>query len=123
MKLPPEQQAIRDKCFHPLGTYMEFPKEDVETSKAARFEKIVSQYPVGLVVKTGNCAFTQQELHQRVNGVVHVILDHREPGGEPIAFMYECRIYQITAILASPKGRQSLWRWYEISERANHIFS
>jgi len=58
MKLPPEQQAIRDKCFHPLGKYMEFPKEDVETSKATRFEKIVSQYPVGLVVKTGNCAFT-----------------------------------------------------------------
>ena len=58
MKLPPGQQAIRDKCFHPLGKYMEFPKEDVETSKAARFEKIVSQYPVEWVVKTGNCAFT-----------------------------------------------------------------
>jgi hypothetical protein len=57
MKLPPEQQAIWDKCFHPLGKYMEFPKEDVETSKAARFE-IVSQYPVGLVVNTGNGAFT-----------------------------------------------------------------
>ena len=53
MKLPPTQQAIRDKCFHPLEKYMEFPKEDVETSKAARIEKIVSQYPVGLIVKTG----------------------------------------------------------------------
>ena len=40
-KLPPEQQAIRDKCFHPSGTFVEFPIEDVETSIPARFEKIV----------------------------------------------------------------------------------
>ena len=41
MKLPPEQQAIRDGCFHPSGTFVEFPIEDVETSIPARFEKIV----------------------------------------------------------------------------------
>ena len=27
--LPPEQQAIRAKCFHPSGTFVEFPIEDV----------------------------------------------------------------------------------------------
>jgi hypothetical protein len=27
-----EQQAIRDKCFHPSSTFVEFSKEDVETS-------------------------------------------------------------------------------------------
>jgi hypothetical protein len=27
-KLPPEQQAIRGKCFHPSGKYIEFPQED-----------------------------------------------------------------------------------------------
>jgi hypothetical protein len=31
-KLRPEQQAIRDRCFHPSGTFVDFPKEDVETS-------------------------------------------------------------------------------------------
>jgi hypothetical protein len=31
-RLPPEQQAIRDTCFHPSGTFVEFPIEDVETS-------------------------------------------------------------------------------------------
>jgi len=40
VKLPPEQQAIRDKCFHPSGTFVGFPIEDVETSIPARFEKI-----------------------------------------------------------------------------------
>ena len=40
-KLPAQQEAIRAKCFHPSGTFVEFPIEDVETSIPARFEKIV----------------------------------------------------------------------------------
>ena len=27
LKVRPEQQAIRDKCFQPLGTFVEFPIE------------------------------------------------------------------------------------------------
>ena len=42
MNLPPEQEAIRARCFHPSGTFVEFPIEDVETSIPARFEKIVA---------------------------------------------------------------------------------
>ena len=38
MRLPPEQETIRAKCFHPRGTFVEFPEEDVETSIPARFE-------------------------------------------------------------------------------------
>ena len=30
-QLPPEQEAIRAKCFHASGTFVEFPIEDVET--------------------------------------------------------------------------------------------
>ena len=40
-KLPPEQEAIRAKCFHPSRTVVEFPIEDVETSIPAGNEKIV----------------------------------------------------------------------------------
>ena len=35
-----------------------------------------------------------------------MILDHREPGGEPIAFMYEGRVYQIIAILGVLKANK-----------------
>jgi len=41
MRLPPEQQAIQVKSFHPSGTFVGFPIEDVETSIPARFEKMV----------------------------------------------------------------------------------
>lgn len=32
VKLPPDQQAIRDKCFHPSGTYVQFPIEVIGMS-------------------------------------------------------------------------------------------
>jgi len=43
-RLPPERPAMRDECFHPSGTFVEFPTEDVETWISARFEKIGSRY-------------------------------------------------------------------------------
>jgi len=30
-ELSPEQQAIRVKCFHPSGAFIDFPIEDVES--------------------------------------------------------------------------------------------
>ncbi len=112
VKLPPEQQAIRNKCFHPSGTFVNFPKKkDVETPIRQRFEKIAWQYPDGLAVKMGNCAFTYQELNQRANRVVHVILDHRGSDDEPIVFMCEDQVYQITAILGVLKAARSMCRW------------
>ena len=53
VSLPPDQQVIRDKCFHPSGTFVEFPIEDVENSIPARFEKIVQKYPEYTAIKTG----------------------------------------------------------------------
>jgi hypothetical protein len=37
---PPEQEAMRAKCFHPTGTFVEFKKEELEQSVSQRFEKI-----------------------------------------------------------------------------------
>jgi len=51
-KLPPEQEAIKAKCFHPTGTFVEFKKEEVEQLIPQRFEKIVRQYPERIAVKT-----------------------------------------------------------------------
>ena len=51
MNLPPEQAAIRAKCFHLSGNFVEFPKEDVESSIPARFEKIVHLYSDRLAIK------------------------------------------------------------------------
>jgi hypothetical protein len=31
-KLPPEQAALRAKCFHPTGTFVEFGRDEIEQS-------------------------------------------------------------------------------------------
>ena len=41
---PPEQQAIRDKCLHPQGAFVEFSMEDVETPIPVSFE--INRVPI-----------------------------------------------------------------------------
>jgi hypothetical protein len=52
--LPSEQEAIRARCFHPSGAFINFRAEDIEQSIPARFEKIGRSYPHHLAVKTND---------------------------------------------------------------------
>ncbi len=105
-RLPPEQQTIRDKCFHPSGTFVEFPIEDVEPSIPARFEKIVRMYPSRLAVKTKNRALTYDELNRAANRLARAILSRREPAEEPVGLFLTDGAHLITAHLAVLKARK-----------------
>ena len=72
--LPAEQQAIRAKCVHPSGTFIEFTKEEVEQSIPDRFEKIVAKYPDRIAVKTSTHTLTYAELNAMANRISHAIL-------------------------------------------------
>jgi hypothetical protein len=41
--LPPQQDAIQAKCFHPTGRFVEFTKDEVDQSIPGRFEQIVAK--------------------------------------------------------------------------------
>ena len=99
MTISPHQQAIQARCFHPSGHFAEFPREDVETSIPARFEKIASQFPGRLAVKTGNRTLTYLELNQTANRLSHAILAHRGEAPEPIAVLTEHDSSLFVAIL------------------------
>jgi amino acid adenylation domain-containing protein len=99
MKLPAEQEAIRAKCVHPSGTFLEFPMEDVETSIPARFEKIVRTYPDRLAVKMGDRTFTYDELNKWANQIARAILARRGQGSEPIALLFEHGIEVFAAMI------------------------
>ncbi len=74
MRLPPEQEAIRAKCYHPAGAFSEFIKDDVEQSIRQRFEKIVQLHPNRIVVGEGNRVVTYADLNAMANSVAHRIL-------------------------------------------------
>ena len=99
MELPLEQQAMRAKCIHPSGRFVEFPKEDVELSMPARFEKITARYGHRTAVKRGNQALTYQDLNQAANHLAHAIVAQRRKVQEPIALLMEHDIPLFIAIL------------------------
>jgi amino acid adenylation domain-containing protein len=96
--LPPEQEAIRAKCFHPRGQFVEFPIEDVATSIPARFEKIVQMHSARLAVKMGARSLTYDELNRYANRIARAILEKRGFGSEPIALFFEKSIELVAAI-------------------------
>ena len=104
MELPLEQQAIRAKCIHPSGRFVEFPKEDVELSMPARFEKIAARYGHRTAVKRGNQALTYQDLNQAANRLAHAIVAQRGRVQEPIALLMEHDIPLFVAILGVLKA-------------------
>ena len=88
-QLPSEQQAIRDKCFHPSGTFVEFPIEDVETSISERFEKIVRLYPERVAIKTKDRSLTYDSLNKWANRMANELLARCGFGQKARRFTFE----------------------------------
>ena len=72
--LPPHQQAIRARCVHPTGAFVRFEEHALEQSIAARFEQQVVRHRDRVAVKTGQHAFTYDELNRAANRVARAIL-------------------------------------------------
>ena len=104
MKLPPEQEAIRAKCFHPSGTFVEFPIEDVETSIPTRFEKIVRQYPGRIAVKMADQSVTYDELNKAANRIAHALIAERGKQTEPVALLINTSISLVASMLGVLKS-------------------
>ena len=105
--LRPEQEAIRAKCFHPSGSFIEFKKEEVEQSVPSRFEQIVRKYPGRIAVKTRNHTLTYDELNKAANRVARAILAQRGEGEEPIALLLEQGAPMIVGIIGVLKAGKS----------------
>lgn len=89
VSLPPEQQAIRAKCFHPSGTFSEFTRQDIEQSIANRFEEQVRRYPDRLAVRSRSHQSTYQELNQAANRIARAIQARRRKAEQPVALLLE----------------------------------
>jgi hypothetical protein len=72
-ELPPEQEAIRAKCFHPTGTFVEFSRAEIEQSIPKRFAQIAANVLTELP-KFANCTLTYNNLNKQSNRVAHAVL-------------------------------------------------
>ena len=102
--LPPEQRAIRAKCLHPLGTFVEFPIEDIETSIPARFEKMAGLHSDRLAVKSLDRSWSYCELNHAANRIARAILASCGGSGAPVALLFEHAIEVIAGLLGVLKA-------------------
>ena len=102
--LPPEQQAIRDKCFHPSRQFIEFRKEEIEQSIPERFEEQVRKYPDRIAVETKSNQLTYDELNKAANRVAYTMLDQEGAGNERVAFLLEQGVTAVITILGILKA-------------------
>lgn len=98
------QQAIRTKCLHPSGVFVEFKKEEVEQSIPSRFEKIVRKYPGRIAVKTESHALTYAELNATANRVARAILAQQGSEVAPVGLLFEKGAPLIAAMLGVLKA-------------------
>jgi non-ribosomal peptide synthetase component F len=102
--LPPEPEAIRAKCFHPSGTFVEFPKEEIEQSIPDRFERIVAAHSGRLAVKTNRAELTYDELNRAANRVAHALLARHGSVEEPVLLMLDTSAPMIVSIIGALKA-------------------
>ena len=101
---PHQQQAIRDRCFHPTGNFAEFKREEIEQSIPDRFEEQVRKYPNRLAIKGKNYELSYSDLNLVANRVARAVLDQRGGGEEPVALLLEQGAPLITGILGILKA-------------------
>jgi len=102
--LPRQQRAIRDKCFHPTGKFVEFKKKEIEQSIPDRFEQIVRQFPDRIAVRTRNDTLTYTELNAMANRIAHTLLERQGRKTQLVAILLEKDVPQLAAMLAVMKA-------------------
>ena len=104
--LPPEQQAICDRCFHPTGKFIEFKDEAVERSIPSLFEEQVRKYPDRLAVKSEGQELTYGQLNRAANQVAQTILAECGESSEPVVLLFEHGLQMVVALLGILKTRK-----------------
>src|SRR5262245_830700 len=103
-QLPPEQLAVRARCVHPTGTFVDSKEEEVEQSIPQRFEKIVAKFQNHVAVKTSKQTLTYEELNHAANRLAYVILKRRGKENERVALLMEQSASLIAAMLGILKA-------------------
>ena len=69
-----------DSAFPRAEMPADSPKEQIDQSISARFEKIVRMYPSRLALQMGDHRLTYEELNRYANRISRAILEQRGPG-------------------------------------------
>lgn len=83
----------------PSSEFEPFPREALEESIPARFERMVERFPGNLAVRSQTCALTYAELNALSNRVAQTIYHAGAPSNMPIVLVCDHDWFAIAAIL------------------------
>ena len=101
-----QQQAIRAKCVHPSGTFIEFPRNALEQSIPQRFEEIARRYPNRIAVKDQQRSLSYEELDATANRLARAVLERFGNANEPAAILVRHGAATLIAILGLLKANK-----------------
>jgi len=104
MTLPPEQEAIRAKCWHASATFVEFPIHSVDATIVERFSSIARKYPQCIAAKSNQQVITYEELDERSTDLAYAILSEQGAGTEAIGLLFNLNIAVLIAMLGALKA-------------------
>jgi amino acid adenylation domain-containing protein len=96
--------AVRAKCFHPSGRFVEFSAEEIEQSITERFQKIARQFPDLLAVESRRHSLTYCDLNRTANTIAHTVLSTCGDRHGSIAVLMDHDAPVIGAILGALKA-------------------
>jgi amino acid adenylation domain-containing protein len=103
-ELPPDQQAIRARCIRRSGGHVHFDAGALDQPVAMRFAQQVVRHRARVAVKTGQHAWTYDELNRATNRVARAILASRGNGAEPVGLLFANGANAIIAALGTLKA-------------------
>jgi amino acid adenylation domain-containing protein len=98
------QQALKARCIHPSGAFVEFTSQEALQSVVKRFERQVHQHPDRLALKTRVHTYTYSELNAAANRVAHALIALRGEGSETVALLFENGAPFVVASLGALKA-------------------
>jgi len=104
MTLPPEQEAIRAKCWPVSATFVEFPIDNVDATIVERFSSIARKYPQFIAAKSNHQVITYEELDERSTDLAYAILSEQGAGTEAIGLLFNLHIPVLVAMLGALKA-------------------
>lgn len=97
-------ESARAKCFHPNGTFIEFPKDEIEQSIPERFEKIMRQFADRTAVESERYRLTYRDLNRAANRIAHAVLSTGNDQNRSVAVLMEHDVPVVSAILGALKA-------------------
>ncbi len=125
LKNSPTRQSNVQATIQEQESFIEFHREDINTSIIKRFEHQVNKHPANTAIKTTNESFNYQELNQKTNIISHEILQNCKPEEQRVALVFNQGASMIVGLLAALKANKT-YIPLDASipkERAKHIFN